>query len=310
MKSGFVILDKPSGMTSRQAGWRVAKMFGQRKFGHIGTLDPMASGVLPIALGEATKMIPYIERNRNKVQESEKEYEFGIKWGIETDTGDTDGNIIEQQESPLIPNPESLIPIFAELIGEIEQTPPAYSAIKIGGRKAYELARAGHAVEMPKRQVVIEDLGIRNQEPSIRYYVKCSAGTYVRTIVQQIVERLNKSLIPDTWYLATCDMIRRTQSNGFEIKDSIALDLLENIYNNSAADAEKYLRPVDFGLDDILVLELNEMDAMRFANGQTVTSNQLSVTSGLIRIYNNDKFIGIGKLESGLLKAKRVINNN
>ncbi|MCL2369104.1 MAG: tRNA pseudouridine(55) synthase TruB [Alphaproteobacteria bacterium] len=304
-------------MTSRQAGWRIAKMFGQRKFGHIGTLDPMASGVLPIALGEATKMIPYLDgtavqkgtRHEALGNSRDKEYEFSIKWGIETDTGDMDGNIIKENTRCPVPSAQCLFRACAELIGEIEQTPPVYSAIKINGKKAYELARKGIDIEMPVRRVEVRELRVELD----KFTVKCSAGTYVRTLVQQIIEKINqKSRTTNTNhehdFIGTTNMIRRTGSNGFLIKDAVSLDFLENLYNNSPADIIAYLQPIDFGLEDILVLELNETDAMRFDQGQVI-SNQEPVISGLRRVYHSGKFLGIAELVGGQLKPRRVMNN-
>jgi len=320
MKSGFVILDKPSGMTSRRAGGIVARMFGQKKFGHIGTLDPMASGVLPIALGEATKMIPYLDDVGARGNAPEKEYLFSIKWGIRTDTDDITGKIIEQDENALCPMPCALSAACAALVGVVEQTPPAYSAIKIGGRKACDMARRGVEFEMPKRKVMIYDLThtppamrapLSKGKGNLTFRVRCSPGTYVRTLAQQIAEKINKTTLdlrPSTHdFICTTDMIRRTASSGFEIKDAVGLDFLENLYNNNPADVEQYLRPVDFGLDDILVLELNDNDAKRFQNGQGIREQGLGI-SGLRRVYNNSEFLGIGELVDNVLKPLRVIN--
>ena len=333
MNGGLIILDKPSGMTSRRAGGIVARIFGFRKFGHIGTLDPMASGVLPIALGEATKMIPYLEEVGARGNAPAKEYLFSIKWGVETDTGDTDGHIINTNTEYRIPNTEEIEKILPSLIGEIEQTPPQYSAIKINGKKAYDLARRGIAVDMPVRRVNIYNLSVssrkilqskicagpgkdisksnisdrddlsRSRDPLTRprddtYIVQCSPGTYVRTLVQQIAAKLGA--------IATTSMIRRTRSSGFEIKDSVALAILENLYNNRGCPRE-FLRPIDFGLDDILVLELNDADADSFKNGGFVKGIRHKAY-GIIRVYNNDKFIGIGEVVDDMLKPKRIIN--
>jgi len=327
MKSGWIILDKPSGMTSRRAGGIVARMFGVKKFGHLGTLDPMASGVLPIALGEATKMIPYIEGTRHwALGTGEKEYLFGIKWGIKTDTDDITGKIIEQDTSAQCPVPSALATACAALVGEIEQTPPAYSAVHIDGKRAYELARRGIEFEMPKRKVVIYGLEMSfpgsgfadaPRNDTYTFKVQCSAGTYVRTLTRDIGALARGSL-------ATTDIIRRTRTHNFEIKDAVGLDFLENLYNNSPADVQEYLHPADFGLDDILVLEINENNAKLFQNGGFVTPTQDFVSDksptksipprkgagageAIRRIYSNGKFIGIGVLENNVLKPKRII---
>ena len=365
-EGGWVILEKPSGMTSRSAGGRVARMFGVKKFGHLGTLDPMASGVLPIALGDATKMIPYIERSKSEERRaqvgskvkirtsqkndsyltpsnspalcalrsstSEKEYEFSIRWGIETDTGDITGKVIRQDTSAQCPTPSAqcLVPsaqyptpsalaaACESLIGEIDQIPPAYSAVHVGGHRAYELARRGEVVDIPPRRVTIYEVRSTKYDlEKAEFIVKCSTGTYVRTLAQQIADRINRtSYFVNRTFICTVDMIRRTRTHNFEIKDAVSLDFLENLYNNAhhagdeskagATGVREYLYPVDFGLDDILVTELNENDAKSFMNGgfiQLPNGNDKDMR----RVYSEGKFIGIGKIENGLLKPKRVI---
>jgi tRNA pseudouridine55 synthase len=315
---GWIILDKPSGMTSRAAGGRIARMFGVKKFGHLGTLDPMASGVLPIALGEATKMIPFLETGKAsfkecakcKVQSAVKEYLFGIKWGIRTDTDDITGNIIEQDDNAQCPTPSALAAVLPELVGEIDQVPPAYSAVHIDGKRAYELARRGIEFEMPSRKVTIyglemvfPDSGLAADAPprndTCIFKVRCSAGTYVRTLGRDIARLAGG-------YLATVDMIRRTRTHMFEIKNAATLDFLENLYNNTPAEAQKHLRPVDFGLDDILVLEIDDKDANLFRNGGFIETNG----DGLRRVYSGSEFIGMGIIENSLLKPKRIITSH
>ncbi|MCL1785634.1 MAG: tRNA pseudouridine(55) synthase TruB [Alphaproteobacteria bacterium] len=329
-EGGWIILDKPSGMTSRAAGGRVARMFGIKKFGHLGTLDPMASGVLPIALGEATKMIPYLEhRAESREHRCQKEYEFSVQWGIKTDTDDITGKVMEQNDS--VPSGEQISAALSVLVGEIEQTPPAYSAVHIGGRRAYELARRGAEFEVPARRVNIYELEVcrgamlapgraRHAPTSTEFRVQCSAGTYVRALAQQIVDEINNAengkRKTGNGFICTCDSIRRTRTHNFEIKDAAALDFLENLYNNACragaeAKAEhqpvlEYLKPVDFGLDDILVLEIGDKDAELFKNGGFIDSNG----DGLRRIYNNGGFIGIGEIINGQLRPKRIITSH
>ena len=294
MSNGWVILDKPSGMTSRKAGGRIARMFGANTFGHIGTLDPMASGLLPIALGEATKMIPFMEG------EHKKEYLFGVQFGFETDTLDITGKVIKQDNSSFVIRNSYLSDACARLTGEIEQVPPQYSAVHVGGRRAHDLARRGTAFEIPPRKVTIYELRVTSYESNrAEFIVRCSPGTYVRSLARDIAKLCGT--------VATVDMIHRTKTSGFEIKDAAALDFLENMYNN-AESFEEYLKPVDFGLGDIPVWNMDKNDAKLFQNGGfIVTSDQLSVTSGLYRAYLDDEFLGIGFIENGLLKPKRVI---
>ena len=289
MLSGFVLLDKPSGMSSRGAGGRVARMFGTKKFGHVGTLDPMASGLLIIALGHATKIIPYLP-------DDIKEYEFSVKFGCETDTGDITGKITNQND--IMPTAEQLNQACKSLIGEYDQVPPMYSAVHIDGVRAYDLARKGENVEIPARLVKIFDL--KNTEFPNKFLVKCGAGTYVRSLARDIAKSFGG--------IATCDSIRRTKTNSFDIKNAVALDFLENLYNNAGLDAiATHLQRIDLGLDDILVIDLNDAESELFKNGGFIpkfTENQESV-----RVYNNDEFIGIGIIKDNLLKPKRIIKD-
>ena len=290
MVSGWIILDKDSGLFSRTAGGRIARMIGTKKFGHIGTLDPMATGVLPIAIGDATKMIPFVEDANPHV----KEYLFAVQFGFETDTLDVTGREIARNN--IIPSKEAVINALGQLIGDIMQVPPMYSAVHIDGARAHELARRGKVAEIPPRAVTIyelEFLGTRGD--SWHFRTKCSRGTYVRSIARDIAKLCNT--------IATVDMIRRTLTNGFEIKNAVKLDFLENLVNNGG-DLRQVLRPVDFGLGDIPVLNLDDKDTVLYRNGGFITVAQ---TDGVWRVYNNDVFVGIGQVESGKLRPKRTI---
>ena len=290
MKSGWVILDKDSGLFSRTAGGKIARMIGTKKFGHIGTLDPMASGVLPIAIGDATKMIPFVE----EISPNVKEYLFSLQFGFETDTLDITGREIARND--IVPSESDVKSVLPKLIGKISQVPPQYSAVHVDGKRAYDAARQGRAVEIPPRDVEIyelEFLGIRGK--SWHFRVRCSRGTYVRSIARDIAKLCGT--------IATVDMIRRTQSGGFDIKSAVKLDFLENLFNNSASIDEN-LMPVDFGLGDIPVLNLIDKDAEFYKNGGFVT---VVAGDGMYRVYNNDLFIGIGVVHGGNLRPKRTI---
>ena len=290
MKSGWVILDKDSGLFSRTAGGKIARMIGTKKFGHIGTLDPMASGVLPIAIGDATKMIPFVE----EISPNVKEYLFSLQFGFETDTLDITGREIARND--IVPSESDVLGVLPKLIGKISQVPPQYSAVHVDGKRAYDAARQGRAVEIPPRDVEIyelEFLGIRGK--SWHFRVRCSRGTYVRSIARDIAKLCGT--------IATVDMIRRTQSGGFDIKSAVKLDFLENLFNNSASIDEN-LMPVDFGLGDIPVLNLIDKDAEFYKNGGFIT---VAAGDGMYRVYNNDLFIGIGVARGGNLRPKRTI---
>jgi tRNA pseudouridine55 synthase len=290
MKSGWVILDKDSGLFSRTAGGKIARMIGTKKFGHIGTLDPMASGVLPIAIGDATKMIPFVE----DVAPKTKEYLFSCQFGFETDTLDITGR--ETARNDVTPTENDVKSVLPEFMGKISQIPPQFSAVHVGGVRAYDAARRGRTLDIPPRIVEIyelEFLGVHDK--SWHFRMRCSTGTYVRSIARDIALRLGT--------FATVDMIRRTVAGGFDIKSAVKLDFLENLFNNNGCIDEK-LMPIDFGLGDIPVLNLSDQDANVYRNGGFVKAD---AKDGLMRIYSGELFIGIGAVCDGILRPKRTI---
>lgn len=289
-QSGWIILDKDSGLFSRTAGSRVARMLGTKKFGHIGTLDPMATGVLPIAIGDATKMIPFVEDVANHT----KEYLFSCQFGFETDTLDITGTEIARTD--IVPSESAVRAVIPNFIGRISQVPPVYSAVHIAGARAYELARRGRAVDVPPRNVEIFGLELTEiRGASWHFHMRCTPGTYVRSVARDIAAAC------DT--VATVDMIRRTQTNGFDIKDAVKLDFLEKVFNNSGNLGEN-LKPVDFGLGDIPVLNLPDKDAGFYKNGGFIKTG---AACGLYRVYAGDEFIGIGAVDGGVLRPKRTL---
>ena len=287
---GWIILDKPSGVFSKTAAAQVSKIFNTKKNGHIGTLDPMASGVLPIAIGNATKMIPFIE----EIADNKKEYLFSLQFGFETDTLDITGKIIKKTN--VVPDTDSVQAVLPNFIGKISQIPPAYSAIHVNGERAYDLARSGRAVDIPPRQVTIyelEFLGIQGK--SWHFRMKCAPGTYVRSVARDIATELGT--------VATVDMIRRTQTTGFTLKNSQTLDFLKNLFNNGY-DVGVFLAPVDLGLGDIPVLNLDNKTANFYKNGGFV---KVDSADGYRRVYSDNTFIGIGMVSDGVLRPKRTI---
>ncbi|MBR5625426.1 MAG: tRNA pseudouridine(55) synthase TruB [Alphaproteobacteria bacterium] len=290
MKSGWIILDKDSGLFSRTAGGRIARMLGIKKFGHIGTLDPMATGVLPIAIGDATKMIPFIEEHNP----STKEYLFSVQFGFETDTLDITGQ--ETYRNNIVPTVSDVKSILPNFIGRIQQIPPLYSAVHVDGARAYECARRGRAIDIPPREIEIYELEFLGVDgTSWHFRTRCSRGTYVRSLARDIAKLCGT--------IGTVDMIRRTYTNGFDIKNTVKLDFLENLFNNNG-DLGKNLNPVDFGLGDIPVLNLPDKDAEFYKNGGFI---KMDADDGLYRIYNGDLFIGIGAVSENRLCPKRTI---
>lgn len=290
MANGWIILDKAPGLFSRTAGGRVARMLGTKKFGHIGTLDPMASGVLPIAIGDATKMIPFVEDAHSSV----KEYLFSMRFGFETDSLDITGRVTRRDD--FVPDNSAVTAACEKFVGNIMQTPPAYSAVHVDGRRAYELARRGAAPDIPPRPVTIYALEYVGRDgPSWHFRTRCSRGTYVRSLARDIAAAAGA--------IATVDMIRRTETNGFTLKSAVTLDFLENLFNNGA-DIGKYLMSADYGLGDIPVCRLADNDARFYINGGFIETGG---ADGLRRVYNGDKFIGVGNVTGGVLRPKRTI---
>lgn len=288
--NGIIILDKESGVYSRNAGARVARMFGEKKFGHIGTLDPMATGVLPIAIGNATKMIPYIEEEN----ENRKEYLFGLRFGIETDSLDITGKTINTND--IIPNDKDIIAACEKIRKNTTQIPPAFSAVHIDGKRAYELARIGKSVELKPRTITIYELEYTGKSDNeYNFRVICSRGTYVRSIVRDIAKMCDA--------IATTTYIRRTLTNGFEIKNALTLDFLENLVNNGG-DIKEYLMSSDCALGDIPVINLNRKDTEFYKNGGFIKTD---VNAGFVRVYSGKDFIGIGRVENGILHPKRTL---
>ena len=281
MSDGFINLNKNSGMTSHDAVNRVRKNFQTRKVGHAGTLDPAASGVLPIAIGRATKFIEYLTDCR-------KTYRAEILFGVATDSGDLEGKIISRADDFKMPTLDELNATLKDFIGEIEQTPPKFSAIKIHGRKAYDLARKNLDFEMPSRRVKIFDIKlIALEENSATLEIDCGKGTYIRSLAVDLGERLK---IP-----ATLKNLLRLRVGDFDIKNSAPLDELstENIL------------PIENCLNHLPRFELNENRIRAFLNGLPTTLNLPDEKA--LRICAGEKFLGVGRIERGELRSSKII---
>ena len=280
MKDGFINLNKNSGMTSHDAVNRVRKIFFTRKVGHAGTLDPVASGVLPIAIGRATKFIEYLA-------DCEKIYRAEILFGISTDSGDLEGEIISRADDFSLNNDE-LIAALKDFIGEIEQTPPKFSAIKIHGRKAYDLARKNLDFEMPSRKVKIFDIKlIATEKNTATLEISCGKGTYIRSLAIDIGERLK---IP-----ATLKNLIRLRVGDFDIKKSALIDELS---------AENIL-PIEDCLKHLPKFELDARRIRAFMNGLPTTLNLPDKNA--LRVFADGKFLGVGRIERGELRSSKII---
>lgn len=251
--SGWVNLDKPYGMTSTQAVGRIRRLLNAQKVGHAGTLDPLATGVLPIALGEATKTIPF-------VQDDLKIYSFTITWGEQRDTDDMEGDVIATSSHR--PSEKDISSCLTNFTGEIQQTPPRFSAIKIDGKRAYDIARDGNIPDLKPRTVYVKNLQlITVRENEADFEMLCGKGTYVRSIARDMGEALGtKGFI---------SALRRLEVGCFNTENAISLDNLENLdYVSARNDA---LLPLQTVLDDIPALALTENETAKIRNGQTVS---------------------------------------
>ncbi|MBQ7453794.1 MAG: tRNA pseudouridine(55) synthase TruB [Selenomonadaceae bacterium] len=281
MNDGFINLNKASGMTSHDAVNRVRKIFSTRKVGHAGTLDPQARGVLPIAIGRATKFIEYLA-------DRDKSYRAQILFGIATDSGDLDGEIISRAENFSMPTADELDAALKSFVGEIEQTPPKFSAIKIHGRKAYDLARKNFSFDMPSRRVKIFRLElVALDENSATIDVDCGKGTYIRSLARDIGELLH---LP-----ATLKNLLRTRVGDFTLSDATTLDDL-----NASC-----LLPIEDCLKHLPTFELPEHRVRAFMNGLPTTT-ALSDEEAL-KIFSGEKFLGVGRILNGELKSSKLI---
>jgi tRNA pseudouridine55 synthase len=251
--SGWVVLDKPEEMTSTHAVSAVRRIFNAQKAGHAGTLDPLASGVLPIALGEATKTVPWL-------MEAKKTYLFTIRWGASTDTQDREGKIVAQ--SAARPTPDAIREGLAQFVGEIEQIPPQFSAVKIDGERAYDIARSGEAVELAPRQVTVYEAELvgADGEDLATLRVRSGKGFYIRALVRDLAAKLGVE--GHVWRL------RRTAVGPFSETESVALDALEDLRHKGAASER--LKPVETALDDIPALAINGEDAFKLRQGRPI----------------------------------------
>jgi tRNA pseudouridine55 synthase len=251
--SGWIALDKPFDITSTQAVSRVRRLFNAQKAGHAGTLDPLATGILPIALGEATKTVPFLV-------EADKAYRFTIEWGKTTATLDQEGEVTAT--SSVRPSPDAVTAALPSFVGAIQQTPPIYSAIKVDGERAYDLAREGVEVELAPRTVVIHQarlVGAPDPDHA-EIEIVCGKGTYVRALVRDLAGMLGAC--------GFVSALRRTRVGGFSEPRSITLERLEDLCNRGAG--LEALLPVETALDDIPALAVTNEDAFRLSQGRPI----------------------------------------
>jgi len=292
--NGWVILDKPVGMTSTQGVAVVKRVFNAKKAGHAGTLDPLASGLLPIALGEATKTVPYVMDGR-------KVYRFTVAWGIETSTDDTEGAAVATSDTrPLRTEIEALLPRYS---GVISQVPPKFSAIKIGGERAYDLARDGEEVELDARQIQIHRLDIVEcSADDATFEAECGKGTYVRAIARDLGR--------DLGCYGHVVALRRAVVGTFDEQDAVTPDELRAMKEgvDGLPRVEDALLPVETALEALPTLAVSQHDAGRLARGQSVLlrGRDAPVFEGTAAVMSGGTLVALAELEGGELVPKRI----
>ena len=291
---GILLLDKPSGIRSNEALQRAKHLFKARKAGHTGSLDRLASGLLPICFGEATKLSAFL-------LDSSKRYVAQIRLGITTTTGDSDGEVRDQR--PVPPFDDTLLEqITSQFCGEIEQIPPMYSALKVNGTRLYELAYKGVEIERKPRPVTIHELKVvALSQDTLEAHVYCSKGTYIRTLAEDFGEALGCG--------AHVVSLRRTAVGPFPDHRMVTLETLEALHGDDQLDvADSYLLPVDAACDGWPSLDLNE-DMARFVRKGNPVLVPKSPTQGWVRLYGSaQEFVGVGEiLDDGRVAPRRIL---
>ena len=291
---GWLVLDKPVGMTSTHAVSVVKRAFQARRAGHAGTLDPLASGCLPIALGEATKTVPFVMDGR-------KTYSFTVRWGEERDTDDAEGRV--DATSAARPSADDIRALLPRFSGTIAQVPPRFSAIKIGGERAYDLARDGEVVELEARPVEIHRLSLIDiPDPDhAALSAECGKGTYVRALARDMGRVLG--------CFGHVSALRRAGVGPFREQDGVSLERLE------AADAAALaglLQPVAAGVQGLPTLSVSRADAARLSRGQAVLlrGRDAPIVEGSVAIFTQGDLIALAEAAEGELRPRRIFNLN
>jgi tRNA pseudouridine55 synthase len=295
---GWVVLDKPVGMTSTHAVAVIKRLFAAKRAGHAGTLDPLASGCLPIALGEATKTVPY-------AVDSRKTYLFTVRWGEERDTDDAEGRVVATSDNR--PDAGAIRALLPRFTGTIEQVPPRYSAIKVDGERAYDLARGGEVVELAPREVTIHRLDLVDMPDSDHAVLaaECGKGTYVRSVARDLGRALG--------VFGHVSALRRNRVGPFHEADMIPLEQVEALCHRAAAGEGHLadtLLPIETALDDIPALAVSPADAARLSRGQAalLRGRDASIFRGVVQVAASGQLVAIAEVERGEIVPRRVFN--
>ncbi len=296
---GWIIIDKPGGLSSNAVVGRVRRLTGAAKVGHVGTLDPMATGVLPMALGEATKIVSYL-------MDGAKAYRFTVRWGEQRNTDDAEGEVVATSDAR--PAKEQILAVLGNFIGDIEQVPPVFSAIKIEGKRAYALARADQAPEMKPRTIHIEDLKLLSvvDADHAEFEAVSGKGAYMRSLARDLGTALGT--------VGHIVQLRRISVGPFDEKQAISLDKLESLRHS--APLSEYLLPVETVLDDIPALALTETEARKLNQGQAIPVLPVASRSPLknigqgdvVRVMAEGRLVALAKINGGEIRPFRVMN--
>lgn len=291
--SGWLILDKPDGMTSTQAVGRVRWLYNAAKAGHAGTLDPLATGILPIALGEATKTVPF-------AVDGQKAYRFTVRFGAETDTDDAEGKVTETNDYR--PPREEIEAALPQFVGEISQVPPRYSALKVDGARAYDLAREEEPFELAARTVTVDRLTLVDHPTpdDCVLEAECGKGTYVRAIARDLGRALG--------CLGHVSALRRTRVGTFTEAEAVTLKDVEAAAEESPETALTLLQPVEAALQDLPAFVLGSSDAARLRQGQAVLlrGRDAPIMTGSAYVVSKGALVALGEVAQGQFKPRRI----
>ena len=288
--NGWLVIDKAKGVTSADVVRGVKRLLSPKKIGHAGTLDPLATGVLPLALGEATKTVSHIV-------DASKEYRFTVRWGEERTTDDSEGEVVKTSKKR--PSEKEILDALPAFTGEIEQVPPAFSAVKVSGKRAYDLARAGEKVELQPRPARIDSFELLPEtleKDRAGFHVTCGKGTYIRALARDLGRNLA--------CFGHIEQIRRTRVGPFGEKDAISLASSDDL--GHSARASEAILPVMTALDDIPALAVTEDEARRIRNGQALRLP--TSRSGTVRITSGGNLIALAEVSEKQAKPLRIFH--
>lgn len=295
--SGWIFVNKPKNVSSFDVIRQLKKIFSIKRIGHAGTLDPLATGILPIAFGSATKTIPYLVS-------SKKKYRFSISWGIRTTTHDMEGEVID--ESNFVPSKEDILDAVSDFKGEFYQRPPKYSAVKINGQRAYKLARSGIDFNIKEKKVKLYELIIKDHKKNkTEFLAKVGKGFYIRSLARDLCEKLATS--------GVIDSLERTELGQFSLENAFSLETIEKLVHSAPAGmvGGNLLVPLSEVLDDIPALLISDKEAKRFQQGQSFSNNDLLKYSKLGRevlLLKDNRPIGLATVVENSFKPKKVFS--